>query len=190
MIVLADIDGVIASFVDAYLDTLRELYGLSFTLEDVTDWSFSRALGITEAQDVSIWESPLLAANMAKAPVLPGGRRALDAHFAAGDTVVYGTARGTGANGQAAAQMKADRELTPHYLASNGFLPAGTDIIYSGDKLGLANYVNPGLCYEDAPHNVLQLAEAGFPVVMPVFGYNRHVPAHPLITRVEGWHLP
>ena len=52
-LLVCDVDGVLANFTQGVLDFLRERYGLDYCSDDVDQWSFKEALGLTD----EIWRA-------------------------------------------------------------------------------------------------------------------------------------
>ncbi len=48
---LVDVDGVVCDFIQGYLGIVKQVTGKSFKHSDVTDWSFKKCLGLTDAEE-------------------------------------------------------------------------------------------------------------------------------------------
>jgi 5'(3')-deoxyribonucleotidase len=55
MRILVDCDGVLADFVQGMFNVIDELYGLTFTEDQLTDWNF-HSLNLGKERERSVWE--------------------------------------------------------------------------------------------------------------------------------------
>lgn len=54
-VVLLDVDGVIANFVDAFLTVTNSLLGTAFVHDDVTDWDIGKSLHLTPSTEARVY---------------------------------------------------------------------------------------------------------------------------------------
>lgn len=156
--------------------------------EDVDDWDFGKALGVLAEAVTETWGSAWLTDEFVRAKPVPRGLEELARHIAAGDDIIFVTARGCLPMEAHVRSRRHDDglEWLVRHVRPLGLDPAGRTH-FTADKLPVLRDFGAELMYDDSPSGALHLAEAGIPVIMPVYAYNAHV-THPNITRAEGWH--
>lgn len=178
-----DVDGVLADFSSCYLLALRDLFGLEYSLSDITTWLFVDSLGITEEQDAIIWRSSVLTNYMKNAKVFLSGAKMVQEAYDNGYDIVYITARGM-SNLEPLQQRKARHDLTVSWIKQVG-LPSGP-VEFALNKLPMLQKHNAKTMVDDSPFVAMDLAKAGIKVTVPKWHYNNHL-KHPNITFVDGW---
>lgn len=171
-----DIDGCLANFCQVWCDAANEVLGTE--LSGVASAWDMESYGLTTEQVKAVWNSEAINRHWAKAQPFAEAREFLS--FIP-DGSLYITARGNNLKHDNAVYL---RQMTIAWLLEHGFpeLP----IVYSSDKLNVAELYDLWEALEDQPDQVLEYANAGLKVFMPVYPYNEHV-SHPNVVRLEGW---
>lgn len=181
-----DLDGVFCDFTrDCFLSAGERVLGrpLQHLREDT--YNLKDQLGITEEEHSAIWHSEELLDALLEAPIIERSRPLLDLITSA-EGFAFITARGH----QGSPQAESIRRITEHWVRHR--LGIAEPLIYfvePSEKVIIAQLLGATEMWEDHPETVLQLANRGIPVVMPVYGYNRHAESHPLVYPVH-WNRP
>lgn len=77
--VLVDVDGVLADFIGPYLDVIHTLTGRRYTREQVTSWSVTDALGLSDEEHHALGHHVVSTPGFcASLPVLPDARDGIE----------------------------------------------------------------------------------------------------------------
>lgn len=172
--IMVDIDGTLTGndFVNVYARFLG-LQPLADLREQVTSYDLDMLFGATPEQANSFWGEPYIEACRFEIPqhLSVDVLRKIRQHCI---PIHYVTAR-----------RMDTREVTYHWLMTKGY-PAGKVVFEQHNKVDYVRETGLGLVIEDSAYQALTIAEAGIPVILIDWAYNRHV-SHPLIYRVWGW---
>lgn len=161
--ILVDLDNVLADFERIYRALINSLTNRSAEREDIHDYSFAKALGLSAEEDMLVWSSFNDDAGWLKLPLMPGaaeymhGLRTLD-------RVAIVTNR-----------PEAARGVTEQWLARNAVEFDELHVTENPSKLEYVRTAGwlPRAVTEDAWHHATAFAAAGVPVVLVDYPWNR-----------------
>lgn len=175
-----DIDGVLCNFVrDVYIPTANQLFNKNYPVDYIPkEWNLYKGL-TTEDEDAQIWASPLLNRYILTAKPIKKTLRMIEVST----HPIFVTSRGTYASG---ALRDDARSATEEWLHSIGLAHVPLHFVKSDKKVEFAMRHGVTTAWEDKPETVLDYADHGIVTFMPLYEYNRDVPIHEGVVRVEG----
>lgn len=170
--ILVDIDGTLTQL--GLVQDFARLLGRPAPPREALDrYNLSELLGATPEQSRRFWGDLVSDAYRREQPHA-NSRELLHRLRDKGADIHYITAR----------RMR-DLEVTSTWLEQHDY-PDGRLALDAHDKARLALDLGLSLAFEDSPANAIALADAGIPVILLDWPYNRHV-SHPLVFRVRDW---
>jgi uncharacterized HAD superfamily protein len=181
-----DIDGVFCDFTrDCFAPAGERVLGRALPHLHEESYDLREQLDITDAEHDRIWKSGELLEALAEAPVIERSLPLLNL-LAGAEGFAFITARGHLGSPQA----EPIRSITLEWVRRRlGIAEPDIYFVEPSEKAIIARMLGATEMWEDHPATVLQLADCGIPVLMPVYGYNRHAESHPLVHPVR-WNRP
>jgi len=176
MIVGLDIDGVLADSVTEFLDLLNILYRGNWNLSDVTTYRFDEALGLSGKQVEHFWKLFARQGRWSKIKPFAGAIKLTQA-LALEHAIVLITGRP-----RHYVEVETKAWLRRHKFCYD-------DLLFLGKFNKLDASVDAGykldVFVEDSYEYSRPLADAGVPILLMDYPYNRNVPDHPYIKRIK-----
>lgn len=181
-----DLDGIFCDFTRAcFIPAGERVLGRALPHLSEESYDLREQLGITSSEHDAIWESPELLETLLEAPAIERSLPLLD-RIGSVEGFAFITARGH----QGSPQAESIRSITVEWVRRRlGIAEPDIYFVEPSEKAIIARMLGATEMWEDHPETVLQLADCGIPVAMPVYGYNRHAESHPLVLPVH-WNRP
>lgn len=172
--VMVDIDGTLTE--NGFVNTYAEFLGqppLTDLRKQLVNYDLDTFFGATPEQAAAFWSGPYIQSCYDEIPQ-PGSVRVMRWLRESGVAIYYVTARG-----------EETRRATYHWLMTRGY-PVGSVLFAVRDKAKIVEDYDLGLAVEDNAYHAVRIADIGVPVLLPDWGYNRHV-IHPGVHRIHNW---
>ena len=172
-----DIDGVLADSVPSFLALLNLMFGRQWTPADIVTYRFEDALHISEDDAVHFWK--LFARQGGWSRIRPiKGAVEFTTRLAKKHAIILVTGRP-----RHYVEIETKAWLRQHKIAYDELIFVGND----EDKLQASRGAGfrLDLLIEDSYEYGKPLADAGIPVLLIDYPWNRNIPAHPHIRRIR-----
>jgi len=172
-----DLDGVCFDFLDVFINRLNDVFNLSLTKEDITDYYWYKITeGLSKEQFFDEFHKFGYSGGYRTLPVLAGTIDALERIESGGHEIFYITNRPEYA-----------RQDTIAALRENGF-PSSKNLFFTdGSKSPLINKLNIGVFIEDSDANIMDIADHTEAYIYCVdYPYNRKIEHHN-VERIKDW---
>lgn len=172
-----DIDGVLADSVPSFLNLLNLMFGKKWTPADITTYRFEDALGISEKDAAHFWK--LFARQGGWGRIRPiKGAVEFCTRLARQHAIILVTGRP-----RHYVEIETKAWLRQHKIAYDEliFVSSGQDKLSASRGAGQLL----DLLIEDSYEYGKPLADAGIPVLLIDYPWNRNIPAHKFIRRIK-----